>query len=409
MLVRDFIATKLYGARLGYFAASNPIISPSAPLAFHEMLGQADYREAIANLFSRNPTKHWLTPNELFRPHYSNALARWIGLRRPRPASLFEIGGGNGTNALHVLDYLQLQAPDTYDAIAKYHLVEISQVLADKQRQVLSASSHANKVEVHHQDFLLWNSTVSEPCVVIALEVLDNLPHDKLLVSRRDGGWRQVLVRDDSREEVDELLVDEVAMRTAELFGDGLVRESSVHPMVWWPPSEMIKHLVTGRVRRQRELFERSNGEYQAVFVPSGCTQMLRVLRKHFPLHSLFVADFDSLPLGSVDDDKQPVGSLRGCVNSPIVSSMDETTGKRVDHPTYLVPTSADVFFQTDFALLSAAYQAEAGNAATGQVYKSSAFLRKYGNVALTQTRSGFNPMLEDFENTSCFVAERVV
>ena len=72
-------------------------------------------------------------------------------------------------------------------ATMQYTLIEISSVLATTQVQRLKA--HASKVAVRRQDILTWSASQPEPiqdkCFMIALEVLDNLPHDKVIM--KDG------------------------------------------------------------------------------------------------------------------------------------------------------------------------------------------------------------------------------
>ncbi|EKU21168.1 hypothetical protein NGA_2091500, partial [Nannochloropsis gaditana CCMP526] len=49
---------------------------------------------------------------------------------------IYEIGGGYGTNALCILDYLEAQAPEVYRR-TRYTVVEISRSMAEKQRERL--------------------------------------------------------------------------------------------------------------------------------------------------------------------------------------------------------------------------------------------------------------------------------
>ena len=73
-------------------------------------------------------------------------------------------------------------------------------------------------------------------------------------------------------------------------------------------------------------------------------------------------------------------------------------------------PGSADIFFPSDFAALAELYLDAAAAAAAGataarapRVRKSPVFLRRFGAewLHLTETATGYNPMLEDFTNTS--------
>ncbi len=90
--------------------------------------------------------------------------------------------------------------------------------------------------------------------------------------------------------------------------------------------------------------------------------------------------------------------------------------GRTTDHATYLVPPgSADIFFPVDFELsarlYAAAVQSAAGDAApqvTTQMLKSREFFEIYADVSQTACGGGgYNPLLEDFSNTSFLLASR--
>lgn len=81
--------------------------------------------------------------------------------------------------------------------------------------------------------------------------------------------------------------------------------------------------------------------------------------------------------------------------------------GTTKDFGSYLVPRgTADVFFPSDFSMLARLYKSAAqGGAQTTVVQKSSRFLEAYADLAATRTISGYNPLLEDFLNTSVLYA----
>ena len=115
-----------------------------------------------------------MTPVETFSPHFSQALARFIAKeakeassggggvpsrRSPSPPTgrkegpggvgghhqaggeglvLYEAGGGTGTNALNVLDWLRREEPRLYER-TEYTIVEISPRLAELQRERVCA------------------------------------------------------------------------------------------------------------------------------------------------------------------------------------------------------------------------------------------------------------------------------
>ena len=73
-----------------------------------------------------------------------------------------------------------------------------------------------------------------------------------------------------------------------------------------------------------------------------------------------------------------------------------------------------DVFFPTDFAMLCAMYDEAMGGLGEGTGWRvarthtsSREFFGRHARVGATQTRSGYNPLLEDFVNTRVFVGSR--
>lgn len=81
-------------------------------------------------------------------------------------------------------DYLHARHPDQY-ASAKYTSLEISPKLAAIQEQrVLGDGKHSSCYKVSQHDAVTataWGVASEQPCVILLMEVLDNLPHDRLL------------------------------------------------------------------------------------------------------------------------------------------------------------------------------------------------------------------------------------
>jgi len=414
MLCRRWIHEHLYSAK-GYFADPvSPIVSGHS-IDFNALVGMADYKRAEQALY--RDSGHWLTPAELFQPYYSQAIAHWLihvhAMRNTRlPMRIFEVGAGNGTNAVGVLDLIKRQRPDLY-AHVRYDIVEISPALAVKQQQWL-AKAHPGKVAVHNADFLQWRTRVDGPVAVVALEVLDNLPHDKVIMSGTPReSWQQVSVVEDAStgtlSESAAPLTDALTLRACALFPPQLVRHTAAFT---WNPVAYMSQRGVAKVKQQRAAFEIATSRQQAAFVPSGCVQLLDVLADCFPAHALLAADFAVLPLGNHDmdgSDDEP-GSLRGCLNSPIVSSR-LPNGELRDHTTYLVKDSADIYFQTDFEKLNEAWKTVTGKRQGANVHSSASFLSRFAGadaIAKTTTRNGYNPMLEDYANTNIFTAHAV-
>ncbi|KAL3822089.1 hypothetical protein ACHAXA_000157 [Cyclostephanos tholiformis] len=145
----------------------------------------------------------WLTPVELFRPYYSNVMANFVTAsvstlldddttRSGEGGGVFdvvELGGGRGTNAVAFLDHMSETHPEAYERLRCYKIFDTSPTLHALQGEVLRyyGTNHRGKVEFVHVDMLdvaegssAFLSPSDTPTAVIAFELLDNLPHDKI-------------------------------------------------------------------------------------------------------------------------------------------------------------------------------------------------------------------------------------
>jgi len=417
MLVRDFIKRSLYAKAAGYFNRVDAVISPAEALDFRSFRGRYDYMVTLAKLHEEQP-EGWTTPVEIFKPHYSAAIAKFAMEQLSPGESLHvvEVGGGSGSNALHFMDFVKAMSPKTYESM-KYTIVEIAETLVKRQRQVVSLR-HPGKCNVIHQDFCRFDKKFEEKVFIVALEVLDNFPHDKLVRKVENqlspqwwvfnhgekDQWFQV--RTDGERELLEPLQDDLCIATAELFLSETRDSFENHAN---EPGLISQKAV-------KYLFEESEnsaklGQDKGVFIPTMSLKFLQTIDKCFPRHELFIADFNSLPPPEISilrrlTERSRPGSLFGVKNAPLVSSKTAKQGN-FDHSTYLVESgTSDIFFKTDFQALAHAYKT---TVLKGVVRKESQqeFLRRFANHELTRTRTGFNPLIEDFENASVLIAKR--
>ena len=181
-MLRDFINYSLYDLRRGYFNKEGIIYSPP-PVDFKNFVGIAAYKKHVSLLYTQNPGS-WLTPVELFKPHYSLGIMEWMIETRKKlgsscnaPLHIVELGAGTGACAMNILDGLQWKHPDLYKT-TKYTIMEYSQKLAHIQNEKLSRF-HGDHVHCLQGSASEWNHTIEGPVFVIANEVLDNMAHDK--------------------------------------------------------------------------------------------------------------------------------------------------------------------------------------------------------------------------------------
>ena len=418
LLLRDFLHRALTDRASGYFAQPDaPVGRIRDPIDFSSLLGQEDYARALDARYARLSAQ-WLTPVEIFQPHYARAVAAHI-LRAHRdshpdqPLRVYELGGGTGTCAANFLAHVRDAAPDVY-ARMSYVSVEVSRVLADAQRRAVrdvvrddpkrldapktstqsetsTRSPHrVHRVEVRDAtDRAGWGAVDRAPCFVVALEVLDNLPHDRV-ARGTDGAWTQTRVAADAAGapfEVLEPLTDPLIRR---VVGHAVTDSADLNPK----PGG-----ARGLLDAARRAFDVATGmrTSRVVFVPTGAARLLDALHDARPNHRLVAADFDALP-----------GVRMEGANAPIVASQ-ASGGKTVDRDTYLEdPGRADVFFPTDFRAL-ARMDADArgdGEGGRGRVMTTRAFMEENAvDLRATETASGYNPLLQDFSNTRFYLS----
>lgn len=144
--------------------------------------------------------------------------------------------------------------------------------------------------------------------------------------------------------------------------------------------------------RAMRKLRSESN-----VFLPTYTYRTLRNLKKHLPNCHLVVSDFDLL--------LESESSLGG-VYAPTVSTKLEKSDEKRDHESYLVDRgAADIFFPTDFRLLRSMYEKVFDK--RSEVLKSYDFVEQYSEKNWAKTKSGYNPLKEDFSNTAFFLTKK--
>ncbi|QDZ22027.1 S-adenosyl-L-methionine-dependent methyltransferase [Chloropicon primus] len=412
-LVRDHVADVLAHPSDGYFSSRPHVVGKvEEPLSFKTMIGKSGYDYKVRDLYRARGTS-WLTPAEIFQPYYGQAVARYLVQdlleRGEQELRVCEIGGGNGTLAANVLDYVRSRHPDLYER-TKYTVVDVSKALCERQELLVAGhdelhSSRFTTVAGDAADGGVWRGLVREReghVYVLGTEILDNLPHDR--VEKVGGEWMETWIRyddDDSPNGREELrpLRDRSIGRCLEAFDwvgarEGAGSEAEDAGFL----SSLENFLLSGSAGPEGS---RGEDDDEVVFLPTAAVSILESLSIEIPDHTLVLIDFDSLP------DVQ----LRGR-NAPLVSNTEMAEAR--DASTYLVPVgSHDIFFPTNFSALRALYSgimtSEAGTPGrvSAATRPSSEFFKEFADLQMTTTMSGYNPLIEDFRNTQVFVGQR--
>jgi SAM-dependent MidA family methyltransferase len=335
----------------------------------------------------------WFTPVELFYPYYSNILANFITesisnnlqSKHEDVFDIVELGGGRGTNAKAVLNHLNDSHPEMYDRLQSYTIYDTSPTLHELQRKVLvNDSSHADKVKlvnIDMMDIAEGNTPFLEPSdtptALIALELLDNLPHDKIARCIQTGNILQaeVIPLDSSESDVVSDQID-TSIPYKEIFS---------------PLDDPLLQNILSLSSTYDPTISR--------WVPTVALGILLRLFECRPNSSLMFADFDWLPLPDADQS-----FTEKATGDPLVTDMNGN-----DHPSYLTsPPNAlcDILFPTDFSRMQTFGKKvieQSNNDFVVSSMKQRDFLMKYGADEVSKTKgwSGYSPLTDDFGNCS--------
>lgn len=455
---REFIHRALYANEYGYFQRNANIFHTPEPISFVNLRDLDEYTEKLSLLYKNQSKKEeefyqlWHTPSELFRPWYGNAIASYIIQEHEayikeqsingnnnnskvdgddtiaivnEELVIIEIGPGNGTLCQDIVNYIQNYNNDiitkhdnhhsknTIDY--QYHLVEISKKLHEQQKMKFSLdpriNCHLSCILKWDPPSLLGNFSCSKPSEkeenkkkkatntiatanttvrpwILAMEVLDNMPHDRIMYDRKKGNLLQGWVSTNPMarygqlpgrfHETYESTIDSDLLEAMRVL-DGV---NYNFPSLKWNISDMLTKFIT----LGNDSTSLWNNPWSTEFIPTRSINMLRRLASLWPQCRLIISDFGmELP-----------GRISGW-SSPRVQTRYK--GDTIECDTFLLqPGLFDIFFPTDFKLLTRIHDFLFANKKS-QIMKHGEFFKKYGKYENTTTKSGFNPLLEDFEN----------
>ncbi|KAI4241034.1 MAG: hypothetical protein L6R40_004782 [Gallowayella cf. fulva] len=400
MLTRDFIEDSLYNPNYGYFPKQAVIFNPGDAFDFNNIRDELDFQKLLGQRYTEfedklddreyNETRQlWHTPTELFRPYYGEAIARYlvtnymIAHHPFHDLIIYELGAGNGTLMLNVLDYIRDVHPDVYER-TQYKIIEISSALAALQTSQLSASAssrgHAGHVEIINKSIFNWDIYVGAPCYLIALEVFDNFAHDSIRYDPLTEQPHQGVVLIDAEGDFYEFYtkdIDPVADRFLR------VRHAAC--------SRPFRHPLSGSrlLRNLQSRLPYASNLTVPEYIPTRLMQFFDTLRNYFPLHRLVTSDFNDLP-----------GRVAG-YSSPVVQTRYQRRTVPVTTP-FVNQGYFDIIFPVDFAVMEDIYRAMTGKLT--RVMSHREFLQRWAYIEETKTRSGENPMLSWYQNASTMI-----
>ncbi|KAK9454628.1 S-adenosyl-L-methionine-dependent methyltransferase [Dipodascopsis uninucleata] len=405
LLTRDFIDDSLYNPYYGYFSRQAMIYSPEKPFNYAEIENFDEFLKKWSSSYQKYDSvlkpgatspgslpQLWHTPTELFQPYYGQAIARYLlinyllSLYPYYDLNIYEVGGGNGTLMLNILDYIRESHPDVYKR-TRYNIIEISSALAAKQSapllEKLETQGYIDKVRIINKSIFDWNVEVPEPCFFIALEVFDNFSHDAIRYDHKTNKpYQGYVVIDDVGDfqehyspKLDYWAERFMSLRKQLMPGMDLTKLRG-HPLSASP-----------LMRRLKTMFNPLAHDLTAPeFIPTRYIQFLEILRRYFPEHRLLASDFTDLP-----------NAIPG-YNSPVVQVMLEK--QMITVGTYMVLQGYfDIMFPTDFELAASLYSEICGKIASVESHGS--FLERWADLDATTTKEGDNPMVSFYQNAA--------
>ncbi|RKP11050.1 S-adenosyl-L-methionine-dependent methyltransferase [Thamnocephalis sphaerospora] len=238
MLARDFVDDSLYNPHYGYFSKQATIftVEDDEGFAFNSCRDTLEFMNRIGARYAE-------IEGDLNDPWYGYAIAKYIATEYKlnhfpqEDLVIYEIGAGNGTLMLNVLDYLRDNEPAVYKR-TQYRIIEISPKLAERQTQRHEVrdvrDAHHGRITIVNRSIFDWDQPVTESCFFIAMEVIDNFAHDVIRYNVKTG-----------------------------------------EPMQWFPLAPNLT---------------------EPEFLPTKALLLLEKLRDYFPRHRLVLSDFYTLP-----------------------------------------------------------------------------------------------------------------
>ncbi|KAG5359773.1 NADH dehydrogenase [ubiquinone] complex I, assembly factor 7-like protein [Yarrowia sp. C11] len=429
MTAKDFMDDSLYNPYYGYFSRNVEIFTTDKPFDYTNINDVDDFLNTWTGEYSKyaansptltgqtKDTSHsgtfpaqdkdftsrgsskqlWHTPTELFKPYYGEALARYLlvnyklSLYPYKDLIIYEMGGGNGTLMINILDYIRDTQPEVYER-TRYRIIEISDQLAHKQQSSLHTKAaekgHRSKVEIINKSIFDWKEPVNDPCFFVALEVFDNFAHDIVRYDNRTLQPYQGHVLVDANGDFHEVYTQKLDDWTKKFLQ---IRTESLEE--YSPDTRLGFHpLSTPRVYKEmRNLMWPYHSELSdPEFIPTRYLEFLYILKKYFPQARLLSSDFTHLPQTST--------SRFAGYNSPVVQTVLDN--QMVTTNTHMVLQGYfDILFPTDFELAAQLLRHVCGR--VPEVSTHQEFLEQWADLDATTTKTGENPMTSFYRNAA--------
>lgn len=193
------------------------------------------------------------------------------------------------------------------------------------------------QVKVFNQSIFDYNQHTKDPCFIIGMEILDNMPHDRLYKDSSNpiDPWThqtRVSMHSEEGEEVYEEVYEEINDEWCQLYLD---LQARIPPMDHISiAKEIDREGIIPRIMNSWRNFIGTNSQ-QTIFIPTATLQLFSHIGNIMPRHHLVFADFDSFLM--------PRKCVQG-INAPLVTNKLAAPSDWESFNTYLLPPgTADI------------------------------------------------------------------
>eukprot|EP01012_Entosiphon_sulcatum_P037021 TRINITY_DN4734_c0_g1_i1.p1 TRINITY_DN4734_c0_g1~~TRINITY_DN4734_c0_g1_i1.p1 ORF type:complete len:435 (+),score=41.80 TRINITY_DN4734_c0_g1_i1:56-1360(+) len=382
MLMRDWILHMLYHPTEGYytrFHGEDNLLYRGRPFEFPKIPDKHTLQEDRDAVEAHSPT--WFTPVDLCKPYFGRIIADYILRTRgqDQPLVVVEVGGGSGVLARDLLDYLEEHHPEVYCSVT-YVGVEISHSLHQTQKELLARHINAGRYVPRHGNFLEWTVFVPDDCFVVMHEVLDCLPHDRI-VTRARGPPCQTYVEIPHRDET--MSAKENKQFILHNLSDGPILETLAYDgriEGLELSGEQGLVLKTGTDENFRD-FNNPVAEFlnRIWWVPTDYTQLCNVLHRFFPRHRLLAID-----LSELGPERRLEGHNAPRMQAKVMMDWESTYQTHHFKAVFSMPGRADIVFPVDFGAARRIYMHTAPVSAPPRLTEVTGlldFAKRYGGL----------------------------
>lgn len=394
-ILSDYIKAALYDKKKGYF--TNPqniqLGQLSSPIKFGNLLGYNDY---IEQLNANYPKYKFLTPSETFRPFYGMTMANYVRQQQLKnkidTIRVVEIGSGLGGQADSFLTYFKNYEPGIYPYV-EYTLLEISPTLLKKSYELLY-HNHKDKcnrgdIKFINQDAFDFDEKLGSDVYFMLFEILDNLPHDMVKFTLALEDLEEMWIDSNSdrsqRKMVYQKSNDEYILQCFDIWKEMYFKNGVLRLKEEETPRNFLQGIVENFQKRMITNYQ--------LCLPTGLYRLVENINKRFESPKFLLSDFSSLPRSNKFRNRSAY------LNFPLLSVKLEKSEEHHDYENFEQAEfgKCDIFFETDFDLAKNIVERFSGKYT---VSTPKDFFNQFAKHKWGETRSGYNPMKEDFANT---------